>query len=161
MLVTGKGRVTKSKTGTKKYWKCLCDCGKELEVVTHCLVKKGQQSCGCFRADMCREKTGVKHHSWKGGRINMNGGYVGVRIPDHPNATKQGYVLEHVVVMSEVIGRPLKEKETVHHINGVKDDNREENLELWSHSHPCGQRIKDKIKWCEEFLKEYAPKKLK
>ena len=73
----------------------------------------------------------------------------------HPNSTKRNQILEHVFIMSEHLGRPLHKKETVHHKNGIRDDNRIENLELWSHSQPFGQRVEDKLSWCKEFLSMY------
>lgn len=75
---------------------------------------------------------------------------------DHPNAHKDGTILEHVLVMSQQLGRPLKPEENVHHLNGDKLDNRPENLELWSTSQPAGQRIEDKIEWAIAFLGEYG-----
>jgi hypothetical protein len=60
-----------------------------------------------------------------------------------PMAQNKQWVLEHRAVMAESIGRLLTRQETVHHRNGVRTDNRVENLELWASSHPPGQRVSD------------------
>jgi hypothetical protein len=66
-------------------------------------------------------------------------------------------VLEHIKVMSELIGRPLRPEENVHHKNGDRHDNRPENLELWSRNQPSGQRVVDKVLWAKELLALYEP----
>jgi hypothetical protein len=79
----------------------------------------------------------------------------------HPNAKgAKGIIAEHRWVMSEALGRPLLPGENVHHINGIRSDNRIENLELWSTNQPYGQRVADKVEWALELLKLYAPERL-
>lgn len=58
--------------------------------------------------------------------------------------------------MSSVLGRPLRPGENVHHKNGVKEDNRPANLELWVRHQPTGQRPEDLVAWAREILDRYA-----
>lgn len=64
--------------------------------------------------------------------------------------------MEHTVVMAEMIGRPLLPGENVHHKNGVRDDNRPKNLELWAKCQPSGQRVVDLIAWANEVIDRYG-----
>jgi len=98
-------------------------------------------------------------YNWKGGRRESLG-YVLVYSPDHPRANKK-YVFEHILKMEEKIGRFLVRGETVHHRNGIKNDNRIENLELWTKNHGSGCRVEDIIKHSTEMLMLYAPHLLK
>lgn len=98
-------------------------------------------------ASKLKRKTGER-------RQYADGYVILVGMQDHPNA-HHGRVAEHVAVMVESIGRPMLPHETVHHKNGVRDDNRIENLELWSTSQPRGQRIEDKVAWAREILALY------
>jgi len=62
--------------------------------------------------------------------------------------------------MSDFVGRPLLVTEQVHHKNGNRQDNRLENLELWSTRQPTGQRVEDKVEYALQILQQYAPEKL-
>jgi len=101
---------------------------------------------------MMRARRAEKSPTWKGGRTKTSAGYIYVYSPTHPYATKAGYVLEHRLVMEAHLGRVLLPTEIVHHINGVKDDNRIENLALFSSTgghtktHSSGRKHSEKTK---------------
>lgn len=103
------------------------------------------------------DQSGTNGTNWKGGRRIDHRGYVLLWAPDHPSRanTAKPYVFEHRLVMEARLGRFLQPHENVHHINGQRDDNRDENLELWSTWQPCGQRVKDKMKWVWEMVELY------
>lgn len=85
----------------------------------------------CKRLGLQTQKTGNRpgreHTGWKGGCV-LVGGYRYVYRPDHPNATKRGYVLEHRLVVEAVLGRLLRRGEVVHHVDGDRLNNSKENL---------------------------------
>ena len=70
-----------------------------------------------------------KCRAWKGG-IRIKNGYIFIYMPEHPMSDSIGYIREHRLVMEKKIGRHLHKWEIIHHINGIQNDNRIENLEL-------------------------------
>lgn len=100
--------------------------------------------------------SGERANHWEGGKIIDKYGYVSCYEPNHPFAVHGRYVKEHRLVMEKYLGRILNRKEIVHHKNGVKTDNRIQNLELTTLSEhvrhhkprlgkPCSDKLKIKI----------------
>lgn len=126
-------------------------------------VVKAKGLCGNCYARLKKRGT-VKYsdkHMRRFEKVIDSNGYVMVPDPLHPNARKSKRVPEHRLVMSQYLGRPLRENENVHHKNGNRQDNRIENLELWVVTQPSGQRPQDLMKWAREILKAYAPDETK
>ena len=99
--------------------------------------------CGNRSAAKRAKTTGTSSVNWKGGRSIDHSGYVLIYCPDDPLANARGHIQEHRLIMEEVMGRRLLPNETVHHKNGIRRDNRPENLELWGSAHPSGQRYEN------------------
>jgi len=133
-------------------WRCLCDCGNKKTTSKTALLNGSCKSCGC-----------LKRQLRKGGKKNTLFGYVMTQAPDdHPFATRKGktskirYIFEHRLNMEKRIGRYLMPNEMVHHKNGIRDDNRDENLELCLKRQPPGQRAEDLVLFAREILKTYG-----
>lgn len=147
-------RIENGKYGNLR-WLCECECGNETVVDGSSLRRGGAKSCGCYKIELLVSQRGEKNHMWKGGRYKGSEGYIRIYAPDHP-AVIGNYVLEHRLVMEKHLGRYLADDEAVHHKNGVRDDNdRIENLELWTSNHPSGQRVSDLVAWARELLQQY------
>lgn len=143
---------SRSKSGRKHVsWHCRCVCGNERVYYPQPLKALVEgASCGCIR------------RVTKAGNIYGSGyvrpdGYRMVSRPNHPNAKANGAILEHVWIMSNMLERPLRKGENVHHKNGVRHDNRPENLELWYTYQPHGQRVEDLLDWAYQIIEMYGP----
>ena len=150
-------QVVNGKQGQSR-WLCKCDCGKLREVRGSSLESGDSQSCGCLQKEIVSKIIGSLRPNWNGGRT-MRKGYVVVLDRTSIHANSEGYALEHLIIMDKMLGRPVDTKtESVHHKNGIKSDNRPENLELRiKQQHPLGQSIEDVVKDAKEFLTKYKP----
>jgi len=91
--------------------------------------KKGEALRHAYQTGKIKrvQAKGALSNHWKGGRC-LVGGYVYIHNPEHPKATKKGYVLESIMVWERTNEEQLPSGWVVHHLNGVKSDNRPENL---------------------------------
>ena len=111
------------------------------------IANKGRRVSIETRRKISNSKTGQKranisgknHYNWKDGKFTNVRGYILILKPNHPFAYKN-YIFEHRFLIEKQIGRYLLPEETAHHINGIKDDNRIENLMLFT-SNSAHQRF--------------------
>lgn len=114
------------------------------------VTKKPTYTGLCIRcASKETSPKGKNHPLWKGGKIHSKQGYIYINKYTVPNwnkwksmATHDFYILEHRLVMAQSLKRPLASKEIVHHLNGIKDDNRLENLLLVTRQSHAKEEVK-------------------
>ena len=83
-----------------------------------------------IRAQKRQERNAILNKIRREKETYDKAGYVLIYRPEHKSARKTGYIFKHRYVMSKILGRELYDDEIVHHKNGIKDDNRPENLEI-------------------------------
>lgn len=147
----------------KMVW-CRCDCGTIKQIRYTSLTLGTTRGCGCSLAKESGSVSGEDHHLWKGGRYLNYGGYVLLAkslarklYPMAVLSTKHTDIFEHTCIMSHHLQREIIKGESIHHKDGNRQNNNLSNLELWSKSHPSGQRIEDKVAWAKELLRLYEP----
>ncbi len=119
-------------------------------------IQRSQKYCGhACKVAAQMSRADEKFASGGYGRHIKRNGYAWISIPAGHRINGKRLVMEHRYVMAKHLGRELFEGETVHHVNGDRQDNRLENLELFSSRHGPGQRVADKVAFAIDILRLY------
>jgi hypothetical protein len=138
---------------------CCENCGKEL-LRYPLRITRGNSFCNlkCKHEWQKGKFVGADSPSWKGGRIVSKEGYIEIHLSTHHRAKQNGFVFEHILVAEKKYGREIMRGEHIHHLNGIKDDNRPENLVVLTNSkHDKFSRIhglQERIRELENQLAE-------
>lgn len=119
----------------------------------YCSAHYRRLTTGADMSHPIREHRGYQPGEWRKWQVTARGYVRRSRVVD--GVTE--YQLQHRAVMEDILGRKLLPGENVHHRNGVRDDNRPENLELWVTTQPMGTRPVDKVEHAIQVLEEYLP----
>ena len=95
------------------------------------------------REKMSQSKT-FRGKNKMGHRKQRKDGYIYIYYPDYPSSTKDGFVMEHIYIVEQHIGRRLKKDEVVHHKNHIRNDNRIENLQLMTFKQHASLHMKER-----------------
>jgi len=142
-----KGRELGYKGEHRCVWQACSICSKERWIILRREGVPSSRMCGQCRTDKLIERNkanvGQRCQNWRGGKIIDTHNYALVRIYPNdfffPMAQKNWYIREHRLIMAKQLGRCLMDFEEVHHKNGIKNDNRLENLRLVIHTDHTGE----------------------
>lgn len=136
---------------------CQCGCGGVIPIKIHHHTRGVPRYLNHHSVRVVnhmRGRYGPASTHYKGGRNKTPTGYINILVGSEGG--RPIYVLEHRLVMEKVLGRKLRKGESVHHKNGLRDDNRPSNLELWRSNHPGGQRVEDLLSFAVSVIRDHA-----